>query len=309
MPVTTRRQEPEIQLLHSYEAAPAWPDLAPPETWYVHVKDVLDLGAALVMLVLAAPLILLLATLVKLTSPGPAFYSQIRLGKNGRRYRIYKLRTMSNGAERLSGPQWSKPGDSRVTWLGRFLRRSHLDELPQLWNVLKGDMSLVGPRPERPEFVDPLKKAVPFYVDRLLIRPGVTGLAQIQLPADTDVASVRRKVAYDLHYLQNASLWLDIRIFFLTAFYAAGSQIRWPFRLLGMPSPALIERAYRDRCALLTPAAAADTLPDFDLGALANNGSPASNDTLPDFDLGAQRSTASPLPRPTDSKIRFSFGV
>lgn len=255
------------------------------------------------MLVLAAPVILLLAVLVKLTSPGPAFYSQTRLGRDRRPYRIYKLRTMSHGAERLSGPRWSTPGDTRVTWLGRFLRRSHLDELPQLWNVLKGDMSLVGPRPERPEFIARLKEAVPYYADRMLVRPGVTGLAQIQLPADTDVESVRRKVAYDLHYVQNVSSWLDLRILFLTAFYAAGSQIRWPFRLLRMPRPEAIERAYSDRCALLSPAAAADTLPDFDLAALA------SNDTLPDFDLGAERSVASPLPPPKDSKIRFSFGV
>src|SRR6185369_13298253 len=141
---------------------------------------------------------------------------------------------------------------------GRFLRRSHLDELPQLWNVVKGDMNLVGPRPERPEFVAPLKKAVPFYADRLQIRPGVTGLAQIQLPADTDLESVRSKIAYDLFYLRHVGLWLDIRIFFLTAFYAAGTKIRWPFRLLGMPRPETIEREYRARCAHLPPSSPAD---------------------------------------------------
>jgi lipopolysaccharide/colanic/teichoic acid biosynthesis glycosyltransferase len=292
MLLTTRQQQIPSQLRRPSRGTPAPPGLAPPGTWYVRTKDVLEIGAALVMLALAAPVILLLAALVKLTSPGPAFYSQIRLGRNGRPYWIYKLRTMSNAAERLSGPQWSTPGDPRVTWLGRFLRRSHLDELPQLWNVLKGDMSLVGPRPERPVFVAQLKEAVPYYAGRLLVRPGVTGLAQIQLPADTDLDSVRRKVAYDLFYLQNASLWLDLRILFLTAFYAAGSQIRWPFRLLGMPSPEAIEGAYRDRCAHRPPAVAADTLADFDLGAGANNGPPATTDTVGDIDLGARTGSA-----------------
>jgi len=253
------------------------------------------------MLIFAAPVILLLAALVKLTSSGPAFYSQTRLGKNGRPYRLYKLRTMAHDVEKLSGPRWSMPGDPRVTRLGRFLRTSHLDELPQLWNVLKGDMSLVGPRPERPEFVAPLKQAVPYYADRLLVRPGVTGLAQIHLPADTDLASVRRKVAYDLYYLQNVSLWLDVRIFFLTAFYAAGSKVFWPFRLLGMPSPEGIEGAYRDRCAQLppppagavpmpTPPAATDTVVDIDLGARAEGSppvAPTGADTLVDIALGA----------------------
>jgi lipopolysaccharide/colanic/teichoic acid biosynthesis glycosyltransferase len=286
----------------------------------VHTKDALELGAALVMLVLAAPVILVLAALVKLTSPGPAFYSQTRLGRNGRPYEIYKLRTMSDGAERMSGPLWSAPGDPRVTWLGRFLRRSHLDELPQLWNVLKGDMSLVGPRPERPEFVAPLRKAIPYYADRMLVRPGVTGLAQIQLPADTNQESVRRKVAYDLFYLQNVSLWLDIRILFLTAFYAAGSQIRWPFRLLGMPGPEVIEGAYRDRCSHLPQAAAntappaaaaADTLSDFDLAALAKNGPPGAADTLPEIDLGGRgdnRSSAASAAA-EDSVVKIAFGV
>jgi len=290
----------------------------------VRAKDVVDRGAAIVILGLATPVILVLAALVKLTSRGPAFYSQTRLGRNGRPYEIYKLRTMCNDAERMSGPLWSGPGDPRVTRLGRFLRRSHLDELPQLWNVVKGDMNLVGPRPARPEFVAPLKKAVPFYVDRMRVRPGVTGLAQIQLPADTDLESVYHKVAYDLFYVQHISLWLDIRIFFLTAFYAAGTKIRWPFRLLGMPSPDTIEREYRDRCAhrpmataaerppsdiARPPAAAEDTLSDMDVGALANDGSRTAADTLPEIDLGGQRSSASPLPVTADSAVRIAFGV
>jgi lipopolysaccharide/colanic/teichoic acid biosynthesis glycosyltransferase len=278
---------------HPEHTPAAPPDLAPPATWYLPVRDVLEVGVALALLTLAAPVILLLAALVKLTSSGPAFYWQIRVGKGGRPYKIYKLRTMARDAETRSGPQWSTPGDPRVTWLGRFLRKTQLDELPQLWNVLRRDMSLVGPRPERPEFVPSLKKVIPYYADRLLVRPGVTGLAQIQLPADTDLESVRRKVAYDLYYVQHVSLWLDVRILFLTAFYAAGSKVFWPFRLLGMPRPARIEGAYQERCAQLSPepvpAAApappptsADTLVDIDLGAHA------SGDTLVDIDLGAR---------------------
>ena len=136
------------------------------------------------------------AIVVKLTSRGPAFYTQIRLGQDGRAYAIYKLRTMTHDCEKLSGPQWSKKGDCRVTAVGRLLRRSHLDELPQLWNVLRGEMSLIGPRPERPEFVPRLERSLPHYRARLHVRPGVTGLAQVQLPPDTDLGSVRRKLAY-----------------------------------------------------------------------------------------------------------------
>jgi lipopolysaccharide/colanic/teichoic acid biosynthesis glycosyltransferase len=293
MPVMTRQRQTHRPLSGHPEQAPAAPpDLAPPATWYVPARDVLEFGVTLVLLTLAAPVILLLAALVKLTSPGPAFYSQTRVGKGGRPYQIYKLRTMRRDAETRSGPQWSTPSDTRVTWLGRFLRKSHLDELPQLWNVLMGDMSLIGPRPERPEFVATLRRAVPHYADRLLVSPGVTGLAQIQLPADTDLESVRRKVAYDLYYVQHVTLWLDVRILFLTAFYAAGSKVFWPFRLLGMPRPQRIEGAYQERCAQLPPEpavpvpapAATDTLVDIDLGACVS----ASADTLVDINLGAR---------------------
>jgi lipopolysaccharide/colanic/teichoic acid biosynthesis glycosyltransferase len=319
MLATTRRQPTQSQQRRPSEGAPALPPLAPPETRYVWAKDLFERAAAIVILTLAAPVILVLAALVKLTSRGPAFYSQTRLGLNGRPYEIFKLRTMCTDAERMSGPLWSGPGDPRVTGLGRFLRRSHLDELPQLWNVVKGDMNLVGPRPERPEFVAPLKKAVPYYADRLQIRPGVTGLAQIQLPADTDLESVRSKVAYDLFYLRHVSLWLDIRIFFLTAFYAAGTKIRWPFRLLGMPHAEAIEREYRDRCAhrppappadrAPPPAAAEDTLPEIHVAGAAVGGSRSTTDTLPEIDLGRQRSSASPLPASADSSVRIAFGV
>jgi lipopolysaccharide/colanic/teichoic acid biosynthesis glycosyltransferase len=212
---------------------------------YAAVKGVVELAAALVLLVPAAPLILLAGLLIKLTSRGPVFYAQTRLGRRGRPYAMYKLRTMAHDCEKLSGPCWSAEGDPRVTPVGRFLRRTHLDELPQLWNVVRGDMGLVGPRPERPEFVGALERAVPRYRERMLVKPGVTGLAQVQLPADTDLASVRRKLAYDLYYIHKMSAWLDLRILLGTALKVVGV----PFDLLGklarMPGRQAVEHAYR----------------------------------------------------------------
>jgi lipopolysaccharide/colanic/teichoic acid biosynthesis glycosyltransferase len=162
---------------------------------------------------------------VKLTSAGPAFYTQTRVGRNGRLFTIYKLRTMMDDCESLTGPRWSMPGDPRVTRFGQLLRSSHLDELPQLFNVLKGDMSLIGPRPERPEFVGELEQALPSYRERLVVRPGITGLAQLLLPPDTELESVRSKLAYDLHYVYHLSCWLDIAILLCTA-----------IRVLGLPA-------------------------------------------------------------------------
>jgi lipopolysaccharide/colanic/teichoic acid biosynthesis glycosyltransferase len=199
----------------------------PRRTVYGLLKGSLDRCLAAVLLVLTAPLMLLLAALVKLTSRGPAFYAQIRLGQDGQPFWLHKLRTMACDAER-AGPQWATPDDPRVTRLGAFLRKTHLDELPQLWNVLRGEMSVVGPRPERPEFVPSLAKAISGYRDRLAVKPGVTGLAQVRLPADTDLDSVRRKVAYDLYYIRHMSFWLDLRIILCTALKMAGV----PFRVL-----------------------------------------------------------------------------
>jgi lipopolysaccharide/colanic/teichoic acid biosynthesis glycosyltransferase len=148
-------------------------------------------------------------------------------------------------SEAKSGPRWSQAGDPRVTPLGRFLRRTHLDELPQLWNILRGEMSLVGPRPERPEFIPALSQAVPLYPLRLLVRPGVTGLAQVQLPADTDVASVRGKVAYDLQYLWQASLWLDLRIMVATGFKVFGASFEFMQKWFALPPRSLVDRHYQ----------------------------------------------------------------
>jgi lipopolysaccharide/colanic/teichoic acid biosynthesis glycosyltransferase len=209
----------------------------PSRSWYVCFKAAVDFGSALVLLLLASPVILFCALLVRLTSRGPAFYSQVRLGRGGRPFRIYKLRTMVHDCEKASGARWSTPGDPRITAVGRFLRRTHLDELPQLWNVLIGDMSLVGPRPERPEFVPSLERAIPGYRDRLLIKPGVTGLAQVQLPPDTDLTSVRRKLSYDLHYVRSVGLWLDLRLLLCTAVHMLGVPYAAVGRLFRLPRP------------------------------------------------------------------------
>jgi lipopolysaccharide/colanic/teichoic acid biosynthesis glycosyltransferase len=216
----------------------------PKSTWYGSVKLAADLIMAALLLILTAPLTLLAAVLVKLTSRGPVFYSQVRLGKNGRPYRIYKIRTMTHNCERLSGAQWSVPADPRVTSVGRFLRRTHLDELPQLWNVLRAEMSLVGPRPERPEFIPELEKAIPHYRCRLQVRPGITGLAQVQLPPDTDLTSVRRKLACDLYYVRLPSIWLDVRILLATALKCIGFPGTLTRSLLRIPGGEKVERAY-----------------------------------------------------------------
>jgi lipopolysaccharide/colanic/teichoic acid biosynthesis glycosyltransferase len=209
--------------------------------WYARTKTAVESAIALVLLALASPLILVLAALVKLTSRGPALYSQVRVGVGGQSYRIYKLRTMRHNCEVATGPQWSTGEDPRITPIGRFLRRTHLDELPQLWNVVRGEMGLVGPRPERPEFVEKLEKEIPGYRGRLQVRPGITGLAQVHLPADSDIDSVRRKLMYDLHYLRRFSLLLDIKLMLCTALYLVGVPFERSCRWLNVPRAQAIE--------------------------------------------------------------------
>jgi lipopolysaccharide/colanic/teichoic acid biosynthesis glycosyltransferase len=215
--------------------------------WYVRCKIVVEWLFALVLLIVTGPLILLAALAVKVTSRGPAFYSQTRLGRRGKPFRIHKVRTMTHNCENATGATWAKVDDPRITPVGRFLRRSHLDELPQLINVLRGEMSIVGPRPERPEFIPKLEQAVPHYSDRLLVRPGVTGLAQVQLPADTDLASVRRKLAYDLYYIRHISLWLDARLIACTVVHCFGVPFHVLCRLFKMPRRDEVENAYKNR--------------------------------------------------------------
>jgi sugar transferase (PEP-CTERM system associated) len=176
------------------------------------VKRAADLGLAIVGLVLAAPVILAAAAIVKLTSPGAAFYRQRRVGLNGRVFTIYKLRTMRADAEAATGPIWSAVNDARVTPIGRILRQTRVDELPQLVNVLRGDMSVIGPRPERPEFVERLNASIPFFSQRHVLKPGLTGWAQVRHPYAASVEDTIQKLQYDLYYIKNLSLWLDLLI-------------------------------------------------------------------------------------------------
>ncbi len=228
--------------------------LVAPDGPYQRIKAVAERLFAALLLVAALPVIGLAALLVKLTSPGPAFYSQTRLGRRGVPFRIYKIRTMRHNCEAGSGPRWSTPGDPRITRVGQWLRRSHVDELPQLINVLRGHMSLIGPRPERPEFLPTLEEALPGYRKRLLVRPGVTGLAQVHLPADTDLASVRRKIGYDFYYIAHAGPWLDLRLFLCTACYGLGIPFSWGRRLCRLPK----KRAIEDFAAAFLPPPFAD---------------------------------------------------
>jgi lipopolysaccharide/colanic/teichoic acid biosynthesis glycosyltransferase len=212
--------------------------------WSPPGKRAAEFLAAAVLLVLAAPVLLLAAVAVRLSSRGPVIYSQVRVGLNGRPFTVYKLRTMFHGCEAKDGARWATPDDPRVTAIGAVLRRTHLDELPQLWNVLRGEMSLVGPRPERPEFVSKLERVIPRYRERLLVRPGITGLAQIQLPPDTDLESVRRKLAYDLFYVEKCGPWTDLRILVSTGL----KVVRVPFPILralaGIPRLEVVQRHY-----------------------------------------------------------------
>jgi lipopolysaccharide/colanic/teichoic acid biosynthesis glycosyltransferase len=222
-------------------AAPRWEELSrmvrPRPVWRT-----LEFAITGMLLVLTAPLMLLAVLLVKLTSRGPVIYSQTRLGLNGRPFSLFKIRTMIHDCESLTGARWSIPGDPRITPVGQFLRRSHLDELPQLWNILRGEMSLIGPRPERPEFIPGLERALPNYRLRLLVRPGVSGLAQVQLRADTDLESVRRKLVYDLYYVSHPSLFLDLRLVLCTAAAIFGMPAPWLRRLLRIPGVDRVER-------------------------------------------------------------------
>ena len=193
-----------------------------PEVTAYRMKAAFDLALAAVLFTLALPVMLAAAALVKLTSRGHAIYTQTRLGRGGVPFTIYKIRTMCNDAESLSGPRWSMPGDPRITRLGQFLRATHVDELPQLWNVLRGEMSLVGPRPERPEIVAGLRRRIRGYDRRLAVKPGITGFAQVHLPPDETIESVRQKLVYDLLYVHRQSFAFDLRLIGCTALKVLG---------------------------------------------------------------------------------------
>ncbi len=180
------------------------------------VKAVADGVLAAALLVPALPVMLACVLLVRWTSAGPAVYTQARVGRGGRVFTLYKIRTMYHDCESLTGPRWSMPGDPRITPVGRVFRRLHLDELPQLFNVLRGDMSLVGPRPERPEIVKNLQQVIPGYQRRHTVKPGITGFAQIHLPPDSCIRSVKNKLAYDLFYIRRRSPRLELGILLAT---------------------------------------------------------------------------------------------
>ena len=191
---------------------------------------------AILLLVACAPVMLLAMLLVKLTSPGPALFRQTRLGKEGQPFQLLKIRTMYRDAEKLSGPVLCQPRDSRITPMGRLLRFLHLDELPQLINVVRGEMCLVGPRPERPEIIDRNRLAdiVPGFHERTKVLPGVTGLAQINLPADQTAECVIHKVKLDLEYIASANVSLDFRILACTAMRMVGIRHGRAVKLFGL---------------------------------------------------------------------------
>jgi len=180
------------------------------------VKRMLDLTAGGMLLVLTLPIILVSALFIFLESGGPVFYRQERTGRDGRVFRLLKLRSMWHDAERDGTPHWARPNDERTTAVGRFIRKWRIDELPQLYNVLRGEMSLVGPRPERPQFVEQLEKQIPYYALRHSAKPGITGWAQVRYPYGASVDDAVEKLQYDLYYVKNRGLFLDLAILIAT---------------------------------------------------------------------------------------------
>ncbi|HPW34592.1 MAG TPA: exopolysaccharide biosynthesis polyprenyl glycosylphosphotransferase [Candidatus Paceibacterota bacterium] len=182
---------------------------------YEALKRPLEFIAAIILFIILSPFMFLIWFVIKLTSRGPGVYSQIRVGKNEKNFTLYKFRTMRSDAEK-SGPQWSGVNDMRVTFFGKLLRFTHFDELPQLINVIKGDLSFVGPRPERPEFVNSLKNQIPYYDIRHMIKPGITGWAQINFRYGSSIEDTMEKLRYDIFYIKNRSLGIDFLIILKT---------------------------------------------------------------------------------------------
>ncbi len=191
-----------------------FPDILSP--WERSLKRFLDIIVSLCVLVIGFPFLALIALAIRLDSKGPILYVQKRVGRGGQIFTLYKFRSMVQDAEAKTGPVWAGKNDPRITRVGRVLRKLHLDEIPQFINVLKGDMSLVGPRPERPSFVDEFRTAIPLYERRLNVKPGITGWAQVKHKYDESLTDVIDKLRYDLFYLENMSLALDLKIIFST---------------------------------------------------------------------------------------------
>ncbi|WP_252228482.1 sugar transferase [Caldicoprobacter algeriensis] len=180
--------------------------------WYEKIKRVMDIVLSLIGIIIAIPLMLIFGIAIKLESKGPVFYCQERVGKNGKVFMLYKLRSMYQNAEE-NGAKWAEKDDPRVTKVGRIMRKTRIDELPQLFNVLKGDMSIVGPRPERPIFTYQFNEQIPGFVNRLQVKPGLTGWAQVNGGYELGPAE---KLEYDLYYIENRSILMDIKIMLKT---------------------------------------------------------------------------------------------
>ncbi len=181
-----------------------------------NLRRFFDLTFALVTFILFLPLWILVAIAIKLDSRGTVLYSQERVGYGGKTFRIYKFRTMVQDAEKQTGPTWASKSDPRITRVGQFLRKTRIDEIPQLLNVLAGNMSVIGPRPERPYFVEKFKENIPMYGNRLKVKPGLTGLAQVESGYDESEEDVKRKLSYDITYIQKQNILLDLKIMFKT---------------------------------------------------------------------------------------------
>ena len=192
------------------------PEIMP--AWEQAAKRLIDVFVSLMILIVTFPISLIIALLIMVDSPGPIFYVQERVGKDGRPFRIFKFRSMHQDAEKHSGPVWANKRDPRVTRVGRIIRKLRIDEIPQFINVLAGEMSLVGPRPERPYFVNRFSTEIPLYARRLRVRPGITGWAQVKHKYDETLEDVKKKVRYDLFYIENMSLRMDFKILLNTVY-------------------------------------------------------------------------------------------
>lgn len=182
---------------------------------YETSKRIFDIIFSIICIIISIPILPIVSMAIKIDSSGPVFFSQIRSGKNGKKFLAIKLRTMKKDAEK-NGPEWAKINDSRITRIGGFLRKTRIDEIPQLFNVLRGEMSFIGPRPERPEFIKTLEENIPFYSQRMIIKPGLTGWAQINFPYGASIEDGMEKMQYDLFYIKNRSFILDLSIILKT---------------------------------------------------------------------------------------------
>lgn len=206
----------KVTQLHTFPLIDIMPGLMP--EWEKKLKRLMDILLSLGLIIFSLPITLISSLIIKLESKGPVFYKQERMGLNGKLFKIYKFRSMVSDAEKISGPVWSTKDDPRITRFGKFIRKVRIDEIPQTLNILKGDMSFVGPRPERPFFVEKLSNEIPLYKRRLKVRPGVTGWAQVKHKYDENIEDVKLKTRYDLFYIENMSLRMDFKIIFRTVF-------------------------------------------------------------------------------------------